>query len=81
MSQEFLKAGRDIRESGCRNLQSGLKEFHGIVNSQIRANQEAISRLNSGARELQGRAASFQNEILRYQEQDLKNYVRDFYYG
>jgi hypothetical protein len=74
MSQEFLKAGRDIRESGCRNLQSGLREFHGIVNSQIRENQEAISRLNSGARELQG-------EILRYQEQDLKNYVRDFYYG
>jgi hypothetical protein len=74
MSQEFLKAGRDIRESGCRNLQSGLKEFHGIVNAQIRANQEAISRLNSGVRD-------FQNEILRYQEQDLKNYVRDFYYG
>jgi hypothetical protein len=81
MSQAFQKAGRDIRESGCRNLQSGLKEFHGIVNSQIRENQEAISRLNSGARELQGRAASFQNEIFRYQEQDLKNYVRDFYYG
>jgi len=81
MSQEFQKAGRDIRESGCRNLQSGLKEFHGIVKTQIRANQEAISRLNSGARELQGRAASFQNEILRFQEQDLKNYVRDFYYG
>jgi hypothetical protein len=81
MSQVFQKAGRDIRESGCRNLQNGLKEFHGIVNSQIRENQEAISRLNSGAKELQGRAASFHNEILRYQEQDLKNYVRDFYYG
>lgn len=74
MSKEFLKAGRDIRESGCRNLQSGLREFRGIVNSQIRENQEAVSRLNSGARELQ-------NEVLRYQEQDLKNYVRDFYYG
>ena len=35
MSQAFLKAGRDIRESGCRNLQSGLKEFRGIVGSQI----------------------------------------------
>ncbi len=81
MSKEFLKAGRDIRESGCRNLQSGLKEFRGMVDSQVKANQEAISRLNSGARELQGRAASFQKEVLRYQEQDLKNYVRDFYYG
>jgi len=81
MSKEFLKAGRDIRESGYRNMQRGLKEFRGIVDSQIRANQEAVSRLNSGARELQGRAASFQNEIHRYQEQDLKNYVRDFYYG
>jgi len=81
MSQAFLKAGRDIRESGCRNLQNGLKEFRGIVGSQIKENQEAVSRLNSGARELQGRAASFQKEILRYQEQDLKNYVRDFYYG
>lgn len=69
-----VKAGRDIRESGCRNLQNGLKEFRGIVDYQIRENQEAVSRLNSGARELQ-------KEILRYQEQDLKNYVRDFYYG
>ena len=64
-----------------RNLQKGLNEFQGIVNSQVKENQKAVVKLNSGARELQGRAASFNSEIHRYQEQDLKNYVRDFYYG
>jgi hypothetical protein len=81
MSRAFQKAGRDIRDSGCRNLQNGLKEFQGIVNTQVKENQKAAVRMNSGARELQGRAASFNSEIQRYQEQDLKNYVRDFYYG
>jgi hypothetical protein len=81
MARSFQKAGNDIRDSGCRNLQQGLKEFRGIVDSQVKDNQKAAARLNSGARELQGRAASFQGEIHRYLEQDLKNYVRDFYYG
>jgi hypothetical protein len=81
MSRAFQKAGRDIRDSGCRNLQKGLNEFQGIVNSLVKENQKAASKMHSGARELQGRAASFNNEIHRYQEQDLKNYVRDFYYG
>jgi len=81
MSRSFLKAGSDIRDSGGRNLQNGLKEFQGKVNSQINANQNAAARMNSGARELQGRAASFHSEIHRYVGQDLKNYIRDFYYG
>jgi hypothetical protein len=81
MSRSFQKAGKDIRDSGYRNLQKGLNEFQGIVNSQVKENQKAVVKLNSGARELQGRAASFNSEIHRYQEQDLKNYVRDFYYG
>jgi hypothetical protein len=81
MSRSFQKAGKDIRDSGYRNLQKGLNEFQGIVNFQVKENQKAVVKLNSGARELQGRAASFNSEIHRYQEQDLKNYVRDFYYG
>ena len=81
MAREFQKAGKNIRDEGCRNLQNGLAKFQSNLNSQIKENREAVSRMYSGARELQGRAASFQNEILRYQEQDLKNYVRDFYYG
>ncbi|VVB69798.1 Uncharacterised protein [uncultured archaeon] len=81
MSREFQKAGRDIRDQGFKNLQNGLNRFRSDLDSQIRENREAAQRLNSGARELQGRAASFQNEIQMYQEQDLKNYVRDFYYG
>ena len=81
MSRSFQKAGKDIRDSGHRNLQKGLNEFQGIVNFQVKENQKAVVKLNSGARELQGRAASFNSEIHRYQEQDLKNYVRDFYYG
>jgi len=81
MSRAFQKAGKDIRDSGYRNLQNGLKEFQGMVDSQVKENQKAAARMNSGARELQGRAASFQGEIHRYLEQDLKNYVRDFYYG
>ncbi|MHB8119110.1 MAG: hypothetical protein ACYDHX_10355 [Methanothrix sp.] len=81
MSREFQKAGKNIRDEGCRNLQNGLAKFQSNLFSQIKENREAVSRLNSGARELQVRAASFQNEIHKYQEQDLKNYVRDFYYG
>ncbi|MDD2756375.1 MAG: hypothetical protein PHS80_12730 [Methanothrix sp.] len=81
MAREFQKAGKNIRDDGYRNLQNGLAKFQSNLNSQIKENREAVSRLYSGARELQGRAASFHNEIHRYQEQDLKNYVRDFYYG
>jgi hypothetical protein len=74
MSREFQKAGTNIREEGYKNLQNGLVQFRRDLGSQIKENQEAVSRLNSGA-------VSLQNEIHRYQEQDLKNYVRDFYYG
>lgn len=81
MSREFQKAGKSIRDEGYRNLQNGVAKFQSNLNSQIKENNEAVSRLYSGARELQARAASFQNEIHKYQEQDLKNYVRDFYYG
>jgi hypothetical protein len=81
MSRDFRKAGKNIRDEGCRNLQNGLAKFQRNLDSQIKENREAVSRLYSGARELQGRAASFQLEIHRYQEQDLKNYVQDFYYG
>jgi len=81
MSRAFQKAGKDIRDTGCRNLQKGLNEFQGIVNSQVKENQKAAAKMQSGARELQTRAASFQGEIHRYLEQDLKNYVQDFYYG
>jgi len=81
MGREFQKAGKSMRDEGERNLQNGLAKFHNNLSLQIKENREAVSRLYSGARELQGRAASFQNEIHKYQEQDLKNYVRDFYYG
>ncbi|MCK9441601.1 MAG: hypothetical protein M0Q13_09290 [Methanothrix sp.] len=81
MSREFQKAGKSIRDEGYRNLQNGVAKFQSNLNSQIKENREAVSRIYSGAKELQGRAASFQNEIHKYQEQDLKNYVRDFYYG
>jgi len=81
MAREFQRAGRNIRDSGYKNLQKGLSEFRKGVDSQIQENQKAILHMNSAARELQNRAASFQGEINRYQEQDLKNYIRDFYYG
>lgn len=81
MAREIQKAGKIIRDEGCRNLHKGLARFNSSLNSQIKENREAASKLYSGARELQGRAASFQLEVQRYQQQDLKNYVRDFYYG
>lgn len=81
MSDEFQKAGRDIRDVGYRNLQQGLNQFRNGLDAQIKENREAVSRIDSAARELQGRAKAFQDEIHRYQEQDLKGYVRDFYYG
>jgi uncharacterized phage infection (PIP) family protein YhgE len=81
MSGEFQKAGREIREEGSRNLHKGLAEFERSVRSQIKENQKAASKIGSGAVELQGKISTFQGEIHRYQEQDLKNFVRDFYYG
>jgi hypothetical protein len=81
MSREVQKAGREIREEGKRNLHKGLAEFERSVRSQVKENQKAVSKIGSGAVELQGKIRTFQGEIHRYQEQDLKNFVRDFYYG
>lgn len=81
MSGEFQRAGKNIRDEGCRDLQKGLKQFRSGVASQIKENRDAASKMDSGARELLGRARSFQQEVQRYQEQNLKNYIRDFYYG
>jgi len=80
-SREFQKAGREIREDGIRNLQKGVKEFRNNVDSQVRENRDAVAKIGSGAAEIQEKIRSFQGEIQRFQEQDLKNYVRDFYYG
>jgi uncharacterized phage infection (PIP) family protein YhgE len=81
MCRDFRKAGKSIRDDGFMNLQKGLNQFRSDVDAQVGENRQAISAINSAARELQGRAMSFHDEIHRYQEQDLKNYVRDFYYG
>jgi len=81
MSKEFQKAGKRIRDEGSKNLQNGLSSFRNSVDAQIKENQAAISRIDSATRELIGRANFFQEEIRRYQEQDLQNYIRDFYYG
>jgi len=81
MAKDFQRAGKDIREDGFRNLQKGLSQFRSDVNSQVKSNRDAISRIDKAARDLQGRAKAFKGEVHRYQEQDLKNYTRDFYYG
>jgi len=81
MSREVQKAGKEIRDEGERNLRKGLAEFERSVRSQMKENQKAVSKIGSGAAELQGKISTFQGEIHRYQEQDLKNFVRDFYYG
>ena len=81
MSREFQKAGSEIREEGSRNLRKGMAQFRRNVGMQVKENQRAVSKIGSGAIELQGNIRTFQGEIHRYQEQDLKNFVRDFYYG
>jgi hypothetical protein len=81
MSGEFQKAGSEIREEGSRNLRKGVGVFRRNVGMQVKENQRAVSKIGSGAAELQGKIRTFQGEIHRYQEQDLKNFVRDFYYG
>ncbi len=81
MCRDFHKAGQNIRLDGFTNLQNGLNQFRSDVDAQIKENQQAVSKINSAARELQGRATSFRDEIHRYQEQELRNYLRDFYYG
>ena len=81
MSKDFQKAGKNIRDEGISNLQNGLRQFRSDVNSQVKSNRDAISKIDASARDLQGRAKALHDEIHRYQEQDLKNYTRDFYYG
>jgi len=81
MSRDFQKAGKDMRDDGFRNLQNGLSQFRSDVNSQVKSNLAAISKIDTAARDLQGRAKAFHDAVFRYQEQDLKNYTRDFYYG
>jgi len=81
MSRELQNAGKQIREEGFRNLQNGMADFKKNVNMQVKENKKAISRIDSSAKELQEKARTFQGEIHRYQELDLKNYVKDFYYG
>jgi len=81
MSREVQKAGKEIRDEGERNLHKGLAEFERSLRSQMKENQKAVSKIGSGAVELQGKIRTFQGEMHRYQEQDLKNFVRDFYYG
>ena len=55
-------------------IYSGAKAIQSGIDAQIKENRVAAAKIHSGA-------VSLQNEIHRYQEQDLKNYVRDFYYG
>lgn len=81
MSKDFRKAGRKMREDGARVLYSGIKQFRTSVDSQIKDNQAASSRMHAAAMDLQARSASYQQEIQRYIDQDLKSYVKDFYYG
>ncbi|NPV63348.1 MAG: hypothetical protein HPY61_12120 [Methanotrichaceae archaeon] len=81
MAEEFQRAGKDIRSEGSRNLQRGLNQFGINVSSQIKANRKACNRIHSGASELQSRARSLQSDIQLYRNQDLSNYIRDFYYG
>jgi hypothetical protein len=81
MSSEVQKAGSEMREEGERNLRKGMAQFRRNVGMQVKENQRAVSKIGSGAIELQGNIRTFQGEIHRYQEQDLKNFIRDFYYG
>jgi methyl-accepting chemotaxis protein len=80
-SREFQKAGKAIRESGARELQKGVSQFNKGLSLQIKANKDSSMKIAAGARELQANVRAYQGDIQRYQEQNLKNYVRDFYFG
>ncbi|MGB9901626.1 hypothetical protein [Methanothrix sp.] len=81
MSLDFRKSGERIREEGTRELNEGLRRFRADVDIQIRENRDAISRMNSAARELHSRALAFRDDMQRYVEQDVNKYIKDFYYG
>ncbi len=80
-ADDFKKAGERIREDGRRNLSEGLREFKADLDKQIKENREAVSKINSGAKELHARAIGFEEKIRQYAEQDFGKYIRDFYYG
>ncbi|MEM0498102.1 MAG: hypothetical protein QW781_01210 [Methanothrix sp.] len=81
MSIDFKKSGERIREEGAKELNEGLGKFRADLDSQIRENRDAISKMNTAARELHSRALALRDEMQRYVEQDVNKYIRDFYYG
>ncbi|MDH7596336.1 MAG: hypothetical protein QHG98_01125 [Methanothrix sp.] len=81
MSVDFRKSGERIREEGARELNDGMRKFRADVENQIRENHDAISRMNTAARELHSRALALRDDMQRYVEQDVNRYIRDFYYG
>jgi len=80
-AKDFQKAGKQMRDEGNKRLQNGLKEFNSDLSAQIKENRVAAAKIGSGAAEIQAQIRSLQGDIHRYVEQDLKNYVKDFYYG
>jgi hypothetical protein len=72
MAVAFSKAGSDMRESGIRSLQNGLKQFNSDLNAQIRENKDAASKLQAGAGEIHNAtdkmAADFQNKGMQMRE-------------
>ncbi|MGD9911989.1 hypothetical protein [Methanothrix sp.] len=81
MSVDFRKSGDHIREEGARELNEGLRRFRADLDSQVRENRDAISRMNIAAKELHSRALALRDEMQRYVDQDVNKYIRDFYYG
>lgn len=80
-SEELRKAGERIREEGARELNEGLRAFRADLDNQIRENRDAVSRMNTAARELHSRALALRDDMQRYVDQDVNKYIRDFYYG
>jgi len=80
-SKELKKAGERIRDEGARELNEGLRAFRADLDNQIRENRDAVSKMNTAARELHSRALALRDEMQRYVEQDVNKYIRDFYYG
>ncbi|MCX8206341.1 MAG: hypothetical protein N3G75_00710 [Methanothrix sp.] len=81
MSIDFKRSGERIREEGARGLNEGLRRFRADLDSQIRENRDAISKMNTAAKELHSRALALRDEMQRYVEQDVNKYIKDFYYG
>jgi len=63
-SKEAMKAGREMREEGIREMRKGIGEFNTMVNSQVKENLDAAVKFDGGVKEIHAQSQRMAGEML-----------------